>query len=311
MLHLLDTLDLWIEEIPPLQTPQRFGNLAFRTWGQRLEEVQSYLHFRWQSISSLKQKCDTLLWELLGEEYRPVLPFVKPYLMTSFGSFTRMDYGTGHETSFALFLLCLTLVRFFEPIPEVEMQLVLVVFLRYLRLCWKLQDVYRLEPAGSHGVWGLDDSHFLPYIFGSGQLRGTLPLLPLSRICIFLFLSGVPREISNAQVCVTDQTAIPVDAILETPLPDTNMYFMSISRIQEVKHGPFHEHSSSLHSIAVGVPNWGKVNSGLFKMYEVRAHPILYPHWNKKTELNYSQGRGPKQTSRSPTCPFRGDTRMD
>ena len=84
-----------------------------------------------------------------------------------------MDYGTGHETSFALFLLVLTLVRFFEPVPEVERELVLVVFLRYLRLCWKLQDVYRLEPAGSHGVWGLDDSHFLPYIFGSGQLRGT------------------------------------------------------------------------------------------------------------------------------------------
>ncbi|KAG6917849.1 hypothetical protein DXG01_000754 [Tephrocybe rancida] len=39
-LELLDTLDRWINEIPPLETPQRFGNLAFRTWGARLEEVR-------------------------------------------------------------------------------------------------------------------------------------------------------------------------------------------------------------------------------------------------------------------------------
>jgi serine/threonine-protein phosphatase 2A activator len=39
LLKLLDTLDEWIEEIPPLESPQRFGNLAFRTWGRRLEEV--------------------------------------------------------------------------------------------------------------------------------------------------------------------------------------------------------------------------------------------------------------------------------
>jgi hypothetical protein len=44
---------------------------------------------------------------------------------------------------------------------------------------------------------------------------------------------------------------------------------MSIMRVHQVKHGPFYEHSSQLHSIAVGVPNWGKVHNGLFKMYEV------------------------------------------
>jgi serine/threonine-protein phosphatase 2A activator len=124
------------------------------------------------------QNADQLLTHL-SAELEPLIPHIKPYLLTSFGSFLRMDYGTGHETSFALFLLCLMLVRFFRPEADEERELVLRVFLRYLRLCWRLQDVYRLEPAGSHGVWGLDDSHFLSYIFGSGQLRGTI--LPLSR----------------------------------------------------------------------------------------------------------------------------------
>ena len=39
LMRMLETLDRWIDEIPPLPTPQRFGNLAFRTWGQRLQDV--------------------------------------------------------------------------------------------------------------------------------------------------------------------------------------------------------------------------------------------------------------------------------
>nr|GAT59328.1 protein phosphatase 2A regulatory subunit 4 [Mycena chlorophos] len=222
LIEMMDVVDGWIDEIPPQVSPQRFGNLAFRTWGRRLEE-----------------QSDALLETLLPADYAPIIPHIKPYLVTSFGSFGRMDYGTGHETSFALFLLCLTLTRFLHPTPPEERAIVLTLFPRYLRLCWRLQDVYNLEPAGSHGVWGLDDSSFLGYIFGSGQLR--------------------------------EQTSIPVSAVLHPPLPATNLYFLSIMRIHQVKHGPFHEHSAQLHAIATGVPNWGKVNSGLFKMYEAEV----------------------------------------
>jgi hypothetical protein len=39
LLSMLDDLSHWVEDIPPLPTPQRFGNLAFRTWGRRLDTV--------------------------------------------------------------------------------------------------------------------------------------------------------------------------------------------------------------------------------------------------------------------------------
>ncbi|KAJ7771078.1 serine/threonine-protein phosphatase 2A activator 1 [Mycena maculata] len=264
ILELLASLDVWIDEIPAQESPQRFGNLAFRTWGRRLEA-----------------ESDALLGRLLPAEYAPVIPQVKPYLVASFGSFGRMDYGTGHETSFALFLLCLTLTRFVQPVPDEERSLVLTIFPRYLRLCWRLQDVYKLEPAGSHGVWGLDDSSFLGYIFGSGQLR--------------------------------DQTQIPVSAVLHPPLPDNNLYFMSIMRIHQVKHGPFHEHSSQLHSIATGVPNWGKVNSGLFKMYEaeVLGKRVVVQHIPLGGLLQWDDAPGDvgAPSSPAPAADTRGATR--
>lgn len=39
ILKVLDKLDHMIDDIPPIQQPQRFGNQAFRTWYQRLQEV--------------------------------------------------------------------------------------------------------------------------------------------------------------------------------------------------------------------------------------------------------------------------------
>ncbi|KAG8688131.1 Serine/threonine-protein phosphatase 2A activator 1 [Ceratobasidium sp. 394] len=39
LLVFLEELDSWISDIPPQASPQRYGNLAFRDWGQRFEQV--------------------------------------------------------------------------------------------------------------------------------------------------------------------------------------------------------------------------------------------------------------------------------
>lgn len=44
---------------------------------------------------------------------------------------------------------------------------VLKVFTAYLAVCRHLQRTYWLEPAGSHGVWSLDDYQMLVFYFGA------------------------------------------------------------------------------------------------------------------------------------------------
>ncbi|MQM11627.1 hypothetical protein Taro_044532 [Colocasia esculenta] len=225
LLNLLDTLSRWADEIPPLPHPGRYGNPAFRLWHERLENF-----------------AEQLVLDLLPDgDIKPAATVeLVPYLLDSFGNSTRIDYGTGHETNFAAFLYCLARLGL---IKEEDYQgLVLKVFVKYLELLRKLQMVYSLEPAGSHGVWGLDDYHFLPFIFGSAQLVDHKYMKP--------------KSIHNQD-------------ILDN-FSGEYMYLGCIAFVKKVKKGLFAEHSPMLDDIS-GVAHWAKVNSGMLKMYKAEV----------------------------------------
>lgn len=118
----------WVDEIPPLAQPMRYGNKAYRQWHDRL-------------IRNASDICKTLIAAAApagataaastaatasssssggadatasaapapaaaaGAEVELVC-----YLYDAFGNATRIDYGTGHETMFIIFLCaCLAL----------------------------------------------------------------------------------------------------------------------------------------------------------------------------------------------------------
>uniref|UniRef100_A0A4W4GC29 Serine/threonine-protein phosphatase 2A activator n=1 Tax=Electrophorus electricus TaxID=8005 RepID=A0A4W4GC29_ELEEL len=151
LLSLLGTLDRWIDETPPVDQPSRFGNKAYRTWYAKLD-----------------QEAETLVSDILPSNLSAAAPEIAVYLKEAVGNSTRIDYGTGHEAAFAAFLCCLCKVGALRV--EDQLAIIFKVFDRYLQVMRKLQKTYRMEPAGSQGVWGLDDFQFLPFIWGSSQL---------------------------------------------------------------------------------------------------------------------------------------------
>lgn len=223
LVTMLETMDVWIDEIPPTDQPQRFGNKAFRTWCNKLEENAA-----------------SLIQTLLPEKFVGASAELAAYLKDGFGNKTRIDYGTGHEACFAAFLCCLFKLRVLDQGDCVA--IVFKVFQRYLELMRRLQLRYRMEPAGSQGVWGLDDFQFLPFIWGSSQLIGHPNLDPQHFTC---------------------------QKIIEQNHPDY-MFLGCIDFINQMKTGPFAEHSNILWGIS-SVRTWDKVNSGLIKMYKAEV----------------------------------------
>ena len=239
---LLRKLGDLLKDAPPDTGPRRFGNVSFRTWYKLVEE-----------------KSRDLLEEALPPELHPVIEEAEAYLLGSFGSPQRLDYGTGHELSFMAFLGCLWKLNYFEKADSgvEERDIVLGIFEMYLKLVRKLIIDYTLEPAGSHGVWGLDDNSFIPYIFGSAQLSPAISEAEDTPIEGSLPDAPEPGSVSKANLVEKEK--------------DTNMYFSAVSFIFEVKKGPFWEHSPMLFDISGIRDGWGKVNKGMLKMYNAEV----------------------------------------
>lgn len=122
--YMLKLIDKLIDEVPPDTGPRRFGNISFRRWHEVLED---------RVVGILREFVPHEILDAGKGGEATAEDELASYLMGSFGSGLRLDFGTGHEMSFLAFLGCLWKMGGFtgKDIPtdgSVERSIVLGVF---------------------------------------------------------------------------------------------------------------------------------------------------------------------------------------
>ena len=250
-LSLIKEIEFLVEKHPVLSDTKvsRFGKVEFRDF---YDDVK-------RSTPMLLQKT----YQGLNNEQ---ITQLATYLYESWGDRGRIDYGSGHELNFMCFLYGLTKYNILS-LQRDSCNIVLMVFIEYLNLMRTLETLYWLEPAGSHGVWGLDDYHFLPFLFGAFQLSTHKHLKPIS---------------------------IHNDEVVEM-FANRYLYFGCISFINSVKTtASLRWHSPMLDDIS-GVKRWSKVAEGMLKMYkaEVLGKLPIMQHFYFSEFLRCPEGVSP------------------
>jgi serine/threonine-protein phosphatase 2A activator len=256
---LLQALTAIIDEAPPDPGPRRFGNVSFRKWYDIVRE---------RAPGLLDQHLSKHVLDFKSTSDISAKSEIEAYFLGSFGSSQRLDYGTGHELSFLAFLGCLWKLGAFPESQDGDQErgIVLGVLEPYLVLIRRLILTYTLEPAGSHGVWGLDDHSFLPYIFGSAQFSPAIATPADVAAEGSLSTAPNPGDVAKAPAVERERKR--------------NMYFSAIGFIYDVKKGPFWEHSNILYDVSGVKAGWAKINkvkSRPQKSIRISIAPPLLP----------------------------------